>query len=63
MPSLPVSFDSCSFKVALTTAPALPVMLVSVLVAFAFRIVAVREHWGQLVPYKAPCAGPGVRAA
>ena len=50
-------------KYALTTLPGFPITLIAGLVAFAFRIVAVREHWGQIVPYKAPGAGPGVRAA
>jgi len=50
-------------KYALTTLPAFPVTLIAVLVAFAFRAVAVREHWRQMVPYQAPAAGPGVRAA
>jgi uncharacterized membrane protein YeiH len=35
-----------------------PVTLVSVLVAFGFRIVAVRDHWAQIVPYSEPAAGP-----
>jgi uncharacterized membrane protein YeiH len=35
-----------------------PVTLISVLVAFSFRVLAVREHWGQIVPYTAPAAGP-----
>lgn len=50
-------------KYALTATPTFPITLIAVLVAFAFRAVAVREHWGQIVPYKAPAAGPGVRAA
>lgn len=50
-------------KYVLTTVHAFPVTLIAVLVAFAFRVVAVREHWGQIVPYKAPAAGPGARAA
>lgn len=35
-----------------------PVTLVSVLVAFVFRIFAVRDHWPQIVPLDAPAAGP-----
>jgi uncharacterized membrane protein YeiH len=50
-------------KYVLTSTPAFPVTLIAVLVAFAFRVVAVREHWGQIVPYEAPAAGPGARAA
>jgi len=50
-------------KYALTHTPAFPVTLIAVVVAFAFRLAAVREHWGQIVPYKAPAAGPGARAA
>lgn len=50
-------------KYALTTLPAFPVTLIAVSVAFAFRVLAVREHWAQIVPYQAPAAGPGVRAA
>jgi uncharacterized membrane protein YeiH len=50
-------------KYALTRAPAFPLTLIAVVVAFVFRVLAVREHWGQIVPYQAPAAGPGVRAA
>lgn len=50
-------------KYALTNTSAFPVTLIAVVVAFVFRVVAVREHWGQIVPYKAPAAGPGARAA
>ena len=39
-----------------------PITLISVLVAFVFRIVAVREHWPQIVPYDAPAEGPGAAA-
>src|SRR5215471_8432959 len=46
-----------------TNLPAFPVTLIAVLVAFGFRVVAVKEHWGQIVPYQAPAAGPGARAA
>jgi uncharacterized membrane protein YeiH len=35
-----------------------PVTLISVLVAFVFRIFAVREHWPQIVPRDAPTPGP-----
>jgi uncharacterized membrane protein YeiH len=35
-----------------------PVTLIAVLVAFVFRILAVREHWPQIVPLAAPAAGP-----
>ncbi len=37
-----------------------PVTLVSVLVAFVFRVIAVREHWPQVVPFDAPAQGPHV---
>jgi uncharacterized membrane protein YeiH len=40
------------------TATFFPVTLISVLVAFSFRVLAVRDHWGQIVPYSAPAAGP-----
>ena len=36
-----------------------PVTLIAVVVAFAFRVIAVREHWPQIVPFVAPAAGPG----
>jgi len=35
-----------------------PVTLIAVLVAFLFRVFAVREHWPQIVPLAAPAAGP-----
>jgi uncharacterized membrane protein YeiH len=35
-----------------------PVTLISVLVAFLFRIFAVREHWPSIVPLSGPAAGP-----
>jgi len=35
-----------------------PVTLIAVLVAFLFRVFAVREHWPQIVPLAAPVAGP-----
>jgi len=50
-------------KYVLTSTPAFPITLIAVAVSFVFRVVAVREHWGQIVPYKAPAAGTGVRAA
>jgi uncharacterized membrane protein YeiH len=34
-----------------------PVTLVAVLVAFVFRVLAVREHWPSIVPHNAPSAG------
>jgi len=39
-----------------------PVTLISVLVAFVFRVFAVREHWPQIVPLDAPAAGPRAAA-
>src|ERR1700757_5285300 len=39
-----------------------PVTLIAVLVAFLFRVFAVRDHWPQLVPVAAPAAGPGSQA-
>lgn len=50
-------------KYALTSFPAFPITVIAVAVAFGFRVLAVKEHWGQIVPYKAPAAGPGARAA
>jgi uncharacterized membrane protein YeiH len=35
-----------------------PVTLIAVLVAFLFRVLAVREHWPSIVPLVAPAAGP-----
>jgi uncharacterized membrane protein YeiH len=35
-----------------------PVTLIAVLVAFVFRVIAVREHWPQIVPLAASAAGP-----
>ena len=35
-----------------------PVTLIAVLVAFLFRVFAVREHWPQIVPLAAPAVGP-----
>jgi uncharacterized membrane protein YeiH len=40
----------------------LPSTLLAALVAFTFRIFAVREHWPQIVPMAAPAAGPSARA-
>jgi uncharacterized membrane protein YeiH len=39
-----------------------PVTLIAVLVAFLFRVFAVREHWPSIVPLAAPAGGPGARA-
>jgi len=36
--------------------------LIAVGVAFIFRVVAVKEHWAQIVPLEAPAEGPDVRA-
>jgi uncharacterized membrane protein YeiH len=36
-----------------------PVTLIAVLVAFIFRVIAVREHWPQIVPLAVPADGPG----
>jgi uncharacterized membrane protein YeiH len=38
-----------------------PVTAIAVLVAFLFRVFAVRDHWPQIVPLAAPAAGPGAR--
>ena len=38
-----------------------PVTLIAVLVAFLFRVFAVREHWPSIVPLAAPAEGPEVR--
>jgi uncharacterized membrane protein YeiH len=38
-----------------------PVTLISVLVAFVFRIFAVKEHWKQIVPYAPPRDGTQTR--
>ena len=35
-----------------------PITLISVLVAFVFRILAVRAHWSQIVPRDAAAQGP-----
>jgi uncharacterized membrane protein YeiH len=50
-------------KYAMTSATAFPITLIAVAVAFVFRALAVKEHWAQIVPYQAPAAGPGARAA
>jgi uncharacterized membrane protein YeiH len=39
-----------------------PVTLISVAVAFIFRVLAVREHWPSIVPGNTPAAGPVARA-
>jgi uncharacterized membrane protein YeiH len=36
----------------------IPVTLISVLVAFVFRVFAVRDHWPQIVPLAARAEGP-----
>ena len=38
-----------------------PVTLIAVLVAFVFRVFAVRDHWGSLVPLVAPAEGPATQ--
>ena len=35
-----------------------PVTLISVLVAFVFRVFAVRDHWPSIVPVAKPATGP-----
>jgi uncharacterized membrane protein YeiH len=35
-----------------------PITLIAVLIAFVFRVFAVREHWPQIVPLAAPAEGP-----
>jgi uncharacterized membrane protein YeiH len=35
-----------------------PVTLIAVLVAFVFRVIAVRDHWPSIVPLDAPAEGP-----
>jgi uncharacterized membrane protein YeiH len=39
-----------------------PVTLIAVLVAFTFRVIAVRDHWGSFVPLAAPGEGPAAQA-
>jgi len=39
-----------------------PVTLIAMLVAFVFRVFAVREHWKQIVPFSAPGEGPRAAA-
>src|SRR5271154_5428921 len=36
----------------------IPITLISVLVAFVFRVFAVRDHWPQIVPLAATAEGP-----
>ena len=38
-----------------------PVTLIAVLVAFVFRVFAVREHWPSIVPLDAPPEGPDIK--
>jgi len=40
-----------------------PVTLVAVLVSFTFRLLAVKEHWPQMVPKETPAEGPANVAA
>jgi len=40
----------------------LPLTLIAVLLAFVFRVFAVKEHWRQMVPLVAPAEGPGPEA-
>jgi uncharacterized membrane protein YeiH len=37
---------------------AFPVTLIAVLVSFLFRVLAVRDHWGSVVPFAPPLDGP-----
>jgi len=37
-----------------------PVTLIAVLVSFLFRVFAVRDHWGSIVPVPAPAEGPEI---
>jgi uncharacterized membrane protein YeiH len=37
-----------------------PVTLMAVLVAFTFRVFAVRDHWPSIVPLDAPAEGPHI---
>ncbi len=39
-----------------------PVTLISVTIAFVFRVFAVRDHWPSIVPGDTPAAGPVARA-
>jgi uncharacterized membrane protein YeiH len=41
--------------------PFFHITLIATLVAFVFRVFAVRDHWKQIVPLAAPAAGPGAR--
>jgi uncharacterized membrane protein YeiH len=45
------------------TLPFFHMTLISVLIAFVFRVFAVRDHWPQIVPLAAPAAGPERQAA
>jgi len=45
-------------KYAITSVSFFPATLVAVMVSFSFRVIAVRDHWTQIVPYVAPAAGP-----
>jgi len=38
-----------------------PITLIAVGVAFIFRVIAVKEHWKQIVPFDAPAQGPVAR--
>jgi uncharacterized membrane protein YeiH len=38
----------------------LPSTIIAVLVAFTFRVFAVRGHWRQIVPLDAPAEGPAI---
>jgi uncharacterized membrane protein YeiH len=38
-----------------------PITLIAVGVAFVFRVIAVKEHWKQIVPFDAPAQGPVAR--
>lgn len=37
-----------------------PITLVAVAVAFTFRVLAVRDHWGSIVPFCPPADGTDV---
>jgi uncharacterized membrane protein YeiH len=38
-----------------------PATLLSVLIAFGFRVIAVKDHWPSIVPMPAPAEGPNVQ--
>jgi uncharacterized membrane protein YeiH len=38
-----------------------PATLLSVLIAFGFRVIAVKNHWPSIVPMPAPAEGPTVQ--